>query len=225
MTKQNWQAIYTAGNQLNRYPYDFIVSSFFRYRDVLGHHPRVLDLGCGAGNHSIFCAENGASVTAVDYSEAALAVLRQRALSSGIGDRIETVVVDFEDFQMSSRGFDLVIDRLSVTHVGMGYAHEVYSSIYECMNPGGLLFSNLFSTGHTHKEFGDYDEKKRIWHSFKKGIFKNLKSACFYSFEDVQFLLRKYNLEFLCLESEKDILDEKNTKELWKIIGIKNAKQ
>ena len=109
MTKQTWQDIYSAGEQLNKYPYDFIVSSFYRYRSENNNDTpiKVLDLGCGAGNHALFCAENGAEVLAVDYSRAALDVVMQRAVERGIEDRVRTQQVDFENFTklMDDLGF------------------------------------------------------------------------------------------------------------------------
>lgn len=222
MTKQNWDMIYTAGEQLNRYPYDFIVSNFYRYRNRFGSKINILDLGCGAGNHSLFFAENGAMVTAVDYSRAVLKVLEQRAIAEGLDEFIDVALVDFEDFEMpTTKKFDIVIDRLSVSHVARGFAKEVYSVVNEHMNPGAILMCNLFSIEHAHKDYGVYDHERSIWHSFHKGLFKNLKTACFYGYDDVKQLFCNYEIESLCLESETDLLDNNNRKEIWKIIAKK----
>jgi 2-polyprenyl-3-methyl-5-hydroxy-6-metoxy-1,4-benzoquinol methylase len=117
MSKFNWQAIYEAGEQLNQYPYDFVVSHFFNLRSAKKENKlKVLDLGCGAGNHAIFCAEQGAQVVACDFSVAALEVLKQRAADKGLADKITTHQVDFDDFELPYSGFDIVIeDWLSQT--------------------------------------------------------------------------------------------------------------
>ena len=225
MTKQNWQDIYSAGEQLNKYPYDFIVSSYFRLRSTFPNDKpiRVIDLGCGAGNHALFCAENGADVLAVDYSDAALSVVRQRAVERGLNDRVQTLQVDFESFELDEAGFDIAIDRLAVSHVAANYADTVYGSVFESLNDKGFLLSNLFSTGHAHKDFGEYDSDKQIWHSFKAGIFESLKTACFYSEKEVRHLLRRYTLQSLVCETESDMLDSANKErmEIWKIIAQK----
>lgn len=225
MTKQNWQEIYSAGEQLNKYPYDFIVSSYFRLRSTLTNDKpiRVLDLGCGAGNHALFCAENGADVLAVDYSDAALSVVRQRAVERGLNDRVQTLQVDFENFELDEGGFDIAIDRLAVSHVAANYADTVYDGVFDSLNDRGFLLSNLFSNGHTHKDYGVYDSDKQIWHSFKGGIFESLKTACFYSEKEVRHLLRRYTLQSLVCETESDMLDsaKKERMEIWKIIAQK----
>ena len=129
MTKHTWQEIYAAGEQLNRYPYDFIVSAFYRYRPRTGERPRVLDLGCGAGNHALFCAENGAEVVAADFSTSALEVVAQRARDSGLADSVHCLQIDFEDLSLQDSGFDLVIDRLAVSHVSARHARIIYDDV------------------------------------------------------------------------------------------------
>ncbi len=47
--------------------------------DRLPHGAKVLDLGCGEGRNTLFLAENGLDVTAVDISEAGIAKLRHLA--------------------------------------------------------------------------------------------------------------------------------------------------
>ena len=227
MTKQTWQDIYSAGEQLNKYPYDFIVSSFFRYRsDINNDKPiKVLDLGCGAGNHTIFCAENGAEVVAVDYSSAALDVVTQRAVDRGLQGSVRTRKVDFENFTLSENNFDMVIDRLAVSHVGRQHAVAVYDKVYEALNQDGIVLSNFFTTEHTHKNFGEYDNDNEIWHNFTGGLFEHLKTACFYDEEDIRGLFKKLSLQLLVRETERNELTENQSKieqmEIWKIIAKK----
>lgn len=45
---------------------------------------RVLDLGCGTGRHALWLAEQGAKVTAVDFSEGMLAEARQKPFAEGV---------------------------------------------------------------------------------------------------------------------------------------------
>ncbi len=63
---------------------------------AIGFTPgRALDLGCGEGGDSLWLAERGWEVTAVDISETAIARGRAAAAAAGIaGDRIHWVVAD-----------------------------------------------------------------------------------------------------------------------------------
>ncbi|MCH2089540.1 MAG: class I SAM-dependent methyltransferase [Pseudoalteromonas sp.] len=222
MSKQNWNAVYQRGEQLNLYPYDFIVSNFFNFRSLQGKKQiSVLDLGCGGGNHSLFVAENGARVTAADYSMAALEVVMQRAKERGLADLISTVQVDFEDFVLPDQKFDLVIDRLSVTHTSGKYAQDVYKKLYGSLNDGGVILSCMFSMGHTHKDFGYYDESRDIWIGFSDGIFQDLLAANFYNKGDIKEIFSSYKLKSLKLETDKELLEDKGCMEVWKIVAQK----
>ena len=222
MTKQNWQHIYEQGGQLNRYPYDFVVSNFFHLRRLFPDKTlRVLDLGCGGGNHAIFCAENGAQVVAVDYAQAALVVVNQRASDKGLSDLITTQQVDFDDFSLEHSGFDMVIDRLSVTHAPRKNAAIVFSRLYDKLNQGGIVMSNLFSLEHSHKDFGCFDTELDVWTDFSDGIFQGLLSASFYNEQGVRHLFKQYTLEVLCLETDSDHISNTEQKAIWKIIAQK----
>ncbi len=225
MTKQNWHDIYRAGQQLNRYPYDFIVSGFYRHRPDTadGHTCKVLDLGCGAGNHALFCAENDAQVLATDFSQAALDVVAQRARDKGLSERITTCQIDFEDFGLQETGFDIVIDRLAVSHVSKTFAMQLYDRVADCLNPGGIILSSLFTTGHSHKDFGRYDSEQDIWTHFTDGIFENLKTAYFYSEDDIRQLFRKYSLQTLTKVTDADMLNHGQQLETWNVIAGKRS--
>src|SRR5690606_5526262 len=45
---------------------------------------KVLDLGCGAGNHSLYLQENGMEVCGLDSSQGCIAVCRERGLLSTV---------------------------------------------------------------------------------------------------------------------------------------------
>ena len=223
MTKENWHQIYSAGEQLNKYPYDFIVSSYFRHRPVRdeANPVKILDLGCGAGNNAFFCAENDAQVLAVDFSTAALDVFMQRADDKGLTERIRTQQVDFEDFELDESGFDMIIDRLAVSHVSQQHALSIYDRVYELMNVGGIVLASLFTTEHLHKDFGEYDEQNDIWSNFKGGIFENLKTAYFYNENNVRHLFRKFTLLSLVRSTEKNVLADNDQSEIWNIVAQK----
>ena len=90
------------------------------------------------------------------------------------------------------------------------------------MSVDGIVLSNLFTTGHTHKGFGLYDQDAQIWHGFTDGIFENLKTACFYTQDEVRHLLKRFSLQSLVRETERNMLDgDKEQLEIWKIVAKK----
>lgn len=69
---------------------------------------RALDIACGVGRHSIFLAEHGWQVTAVDSSRVGIEILQQRAHEAGL--TIEARVADLEsdEFHIEPETYDLV---------------------------------------------------------------------------------------------------------------------
>ena len=67
---------------------------------------RALDLACGLGRNSAYLAEHGWNVTAVDYSDVALAKVRARV------PNITVVRADLErgEFEIERAGYDLIVD-------------------------------------------------------------------------------------------------------------------
>ncbi len=60
----------------------------------------ILDIGCGAGSHSLYLQQNGCEVTALDSSKGAIETCRLR----GIKNRIHTDILDIKD-----RKFDTLL--------------------------------------------------------------------------------------------------------------------
>jgi SAM-dependent methyltransferase len=69
---------------------------------------KALDLGCGAGRNSIWLAEQGWQVTAVDGSAAAIEILRKHAAERGVN--VEAQVADLEkgEYRVQPESWDLI---------------------------------------------------------------------------------------------------------------------
>lgn len=58
---------------------------------------RVLELGCGTGEDAVYLAQRGVRVTATDASANMLTITRQKAKRAGVGELVETRVLDLND--------------------------------------------------------------------------------------------------------------------------------
>lgn len=98
---------------------------------------RLLDVACGSGRNAMFLAEHGFTVTAVDLSQEALALLDQEAARRGLA--IETRQVDLEADPLLPVGpFDLVI--------AFFYLHRPLLPLLKALlRPGGLMVLRTFS--------------------------------------------------------------------------------
>ena len=69
---------------------------------------RVLDCGCGTGEHALLAAELGADVTGIDLSARAIERARKKAAGRGLNIRFEAG--DALQMQADDKLFDVVID-------------------------------------------------------------------------------------------------------------------
>jgi len=109
-----------------------------------GHFPRsgtVLELGCGAGNLSIWFAGQGYQVSGTDISPTAIEWAREKAQGSGLSlDLRVGNVIDLRDYE--DRTFDIVVDG-HCFHCIIGQDRTAFlASAFRVLKAGGTLLIN-----------------------------------------------------------------------------------
>jgi SAM-dependent methyltransferase len=100
---------------------------------------RALDLAAGEGRNSVWLAERGWRLTAVDFSQVGLAKGRKLSATRGVQDGlIDWVVADLRDYQPPAQAFDLVL--IAYLHVGADLRAAVLARAAAALAPGGTLF-------------------------------------------------------------------------------------
>jgi SAM-dependent methyltransferase len=79
-----------------------------------GRKMRLLDLGCGTGNHAIPLAMRGHTVTGIDISDSMLAQARKKANLAGVSEGTEFHCGDIRTFELPDRDFDAAIMMFAV---------------------------------------------------------------------------------------------------------------
>lgn len=99
----------------------------------------LLDVGCGNGTDSMFFAENGFTVTAVDFSESGIDALngaaKERGLSiaSSVGDISKTL-------PYNDNSFDVVYAHLSLHYFDDETTKRVFAEMHRVLKKGGHFF-------------------------------------------------------------------------------------
>ncbi len=98
---------------------------------------RALDVGCGEGADSVWLAERGWQVTALDVSEVALERVAAHAAESGVAERIELLHHDLMAGGPAPGRYDLV--SAFFFHVPADVFSDFYRRVADLVAPGGTL--------------------------------------------------------------------------------------
>jgi len=96
---------------------------------------RALDLAAGEGRNAVWLAERGWAVTAVDFSDVALAKAARMAAAASVD--LTTVVEDLATYRPPARSFDLV--AVIYLQLPSSLRSRVYRRAAEAVAAGGTL--------------------------------------------------------------------------------------
>jgi len=111
----------------------------------------VLDIGCGAGNYSIYLAKNGFSVTGIDKSPRAISIAQKRMLDEGVTCNFFVVDV-LENFNRFQGLYDFIFDWQLLHHIYPEYRENYVRNIHRLLKRNSYYLSVCFNEGDT--EFG-----------------------------------------------------------------------
>lgn len=98
---------------------------------------RILDVGCGYCYHTIRLAERGLTITAVDFSEVALAHAKDNLAKAGVSDQVTLQQADATNLPFDDASFDHVLMWGVLMHVPE--AKKALSELSRVLKPGGKL--------------------------------------------------------------------------------------
>jgi SAM-dependent methyltransferase len=135
MDSQQWDERYSgAGWQWTTQPNQFVAA------ELAGLPPgRALDLAAGEGRNTVWLAEHGWRVTAVDFSRVGLDKGRKLSAARGVGQAlVDWIVADLRDYQPDRDAFDLVL--AAYFQVSADLRATVLARAAAALAPGGTLF-------------------------------------------------------------------------------------
>ncbi len=140
----SWEnKIYKKGKQINLYPYDWVVSSSFKF---LKKKTIALEIGCGSGNNLGFLNDFGFNkIVGLDGSKSACEFAKKKFKKF---KNIEIFNENFNLFNYEINKYDLILDRGSLTHNKIVNIESTIKNIYHGLKKKAYFFSSIFSNDH-----------------------------------------------------------------------------
>jgi len=100
---------------------------------------RALDLAAGEGRNTVWLAERGWRVTAVDFSRVGLEKGRTLSAARGVDEaQVDWIVADLRDYKPERGAYDLVL--IAYLQVGPSLRTTVLARAAAALAPGGTAF-------------------------------------------------------------------------------------
>ena len=99
---------------------------------------RVLDLGCGKGRHSLYCARKGMDTYAVDSAGNALEVLRKASEEEGLSIRISKS--NIREMPYEDLFFDAIVSVNVLNHGHRKDIKDYFAESFRVLKKGGLFY-------------------------------------------------------------------------------------
>jgi len=125
--------------------WDFIHEQVMEFSSQMRDRPcqRILDLGCGAGRHTLYLASMGFEVSAMDLSETALEYTRRRMDEAGFSADLQKA--DMEILPYPSETFEGIISIHVIFHNTLAGMQRTIDEMWRILRPGGRVLITFLS--------------------------------------------------------------------------------
>lgn len=174
---------------------------------------KILELGAGIGQDSIFFAKNGYEVVATDFSETGLESIKNK-ISNALQEKIFASRFDLtEKFPFEEKMFDIVYAHLSLHLFDKNTTEQIFLEIHRVLKAGGVFAILVNSVNDP-----EYNIEKEI----ESGLIDNngfLKR--FFSKESLKYFIGNFEIIVLDDKGETYKDNEKGVYNLIRFIGRK----
>lgn len=137
------------------YPSELEPSPVLREYVDGGSGGRALDVACGTGRNTVFLAEQGYEVDALDQSVEGLRITGENAEKRGVAGRVELIQADATQFDYPERRYDVVTISFFRTLDRLG-------DVKGALKPDGLLFYQHHLRSDPPAEAGPSSDRSRF---------------------------------------------------------------
>jgi ubiquinone/menaquinone biosynthesis C-methylase UbiE len=159
---------------------------------------KVLDLGCGMGEESVYFAMLGADVTAIDISPVGIELVKKRAAHNGVAERIRACAMRADETEFADGSFDVVHGFGILHHIGL---EKGLKEVKRVLKPGGrgLFFEHMGNSALIERlrkraDYTEYEQPLR-WKEIMafKTSFSKYTAQPFHVTSRLRFISRIFN--------------------------------
>jgi ubiquinone/menaquinone biosynthesis C-methylase UbiE len=224
-TKWN-EVVYKNKLQVNRYPFDRVVSTVFKYFGSVSNRSEIniLELGCGTANNICFIAQEGFNATGIEGSDSAVEIGNKILKEKGLV--ADLICQDFTDLSnIKDQSFDMVIDRGSITHNRRKDIENTILGVHRILKNKGIFLSHIFSTKTSSMKYGT-NLGDGSFTSFTEGFYADHPMLFF--FASSQDIYDIYESNFTMLSKihnvDQQMMNKDDYRAMWHLICQKTKK-
>jgi len=208
-----WERYYSTLKHLPKRlkkPASFVVeglSTFERFR-----FKSVLDLGCGAGRHSVYLAKNGFEVVGVDVSQSALKIANKWVRKEKLTN-VAFLRGTMTHIPVGNCHFDAVISVSVIHHAVKKDITKTIAEVHRILKKNGLFLTNLASVKDPRYGAGEEVENRtfKILEAFEEKRFAELHH--FFTKQEASQILSRF--------AKAEVQPLKDKPNYWKITAVK----
>jgi SAM-dependent methyltransferase len=221
MDNKQWEVRYRNNLELNMYPFDGMVSFWFRNKRLItkktNEKYKICELGCGCGNNLAFFAENDCEVYGIDISPTAIEHAKKMFEKKKLKGHF--FVENLINHPFENDYFDLVIER-GCFHHNPGFFNECFNTAYSILKPNGLFYSWMYTENNTllkdadkviNNEYFFYSDHSHYWYNIPLVVYDD---------SIYEQYLSKLNIIILDTITNEDIKNNKIQNKV--VVGIKS---
>lgn len=154
---------------------DHFVNHVKKEADIFLHNlkdNKIIDLGCGPGNHAEYFTRKKCNVLCLDYAEGMIDLCRKKGLNAEL--------MDIEELNLPEKSFDGIWAYASLLHVLRYKLPCIIEKLRQVLKPNGIIGLALKEgKGEEYKSSDDYPGTKRYFVYFTEDEIKQLFSKYF----------------------------------------------
>ena len=215
-----WEKIHSS-REWGQYPTEQVIRFVARnYYNVIDKKSiKILDYGCGGGNHTWYLCREGFDVYAFDGSKSAINRVEKRLRNERLYADLRVLKATEIDYE--SDFFDAVIDNVCIYANLSDDIINMYHQIYRVLKRGGKLYTSVFSVNTTGFATG----KQLEYHTYcdiPEGNLKGMGKVHFFDEEEIYSMLSLVGFINIRIGILKYEDEEKNVVEQYCVKAEKN---